>query len=102
MSSRNRFLEPEIRKEADIIYSSLQAAAIMMMLMDIPDIKEWIKRNIEETEGFSLEYFEIVDDRELIPLESKKDIVPGKRYFGCIAVKAGPIRLIDNLEIPLF
>jgi pantothenate synthetase len=25
----------------------------------------------------------------------------GKRYFGCIAVKAGKIRLIDNIEIPL-
>jgi pantothenate synthetase len=25
----------------------------------------------------------------------------GKRYYGCIAVKAGKIRLIDNIEIPL-
>jgi pantothenate synthetase len=25
----------------------------------------------------------------------------GKKYFGCIAVKAGKIRLIDNIEIPL-
>jgi pantothenate synthetase len=25
----------------------------------------------------------------------------GKKYFGCIAVKAGKIRLIDNIEFPL-
>jgi len=25
----------------------------------------------------------------------------GKRYYCCIAVKAGKVRLIDNIEIPL-
>jgi pantothenate synthetase len=25
----------------------------------------------------------------------------GKRYFGCIAVRAGKIRLIDNIEFGL-
>jgi pantothenate synthetase len=25
----------------------------------------------------------------------------GKKYYGCIAVKAGKIRLIDNIEFPL-
>jgi hypothetical protein len=25
----------------------------------------------------------------------------GKRYFGCIAVKAGKIRLIDNIDFGL-
>jgi pantoate--beta-alanine ligase len=102
MSSRNRFLEPEIRKNANIIYSSLQSAAILFIIKDIPEIKEWINRNIEEINGFSLEYFEIVDDMELKPVESKKYMIPGIRYFGCIAVKAGSIRLIDNIEIPLF
>jgi pantothenate synthetase len=74
----------------------------MIRIKDITEIKEWINRNIEETDGFSLEYFEIVDDRELIPVESKKDLIAGKRYYGCIAVRAGKIRLIDNIEFPLF
>jgi pantothenate synthetase len=25
----------------------------------------------------------------------------GKKYYGCVAVKAGKIRLIDNVEFPL-
>ncbi len=102
MSSRNRFLDPEMRKNASVIYMSLNAAIEMIRKKDIPAIKGWIKRTIEEANEFSLEYFEIVDDRELIPVESKRDLIPGKRYFGCIAVRAGMIRLIDNVKFPLF
>jgi pantothenate synthetase len=42
-----------------------------------------------------------VDDTELIPLISKNEMKNDNRYFGCIAVKAGNIRLIDNIEIGL-
>jgi len=52
-------------------------------------------------EGFHVEYFEIVDDRELKCVNKKNEMKPGKRYFGCIAVRAGKIRLIDNIEFPL-
>ena len=51
--------------------------------------------------GFDVEYYDIVDDTELIPVSFKSEMKPGKRYFGCIAVKAGSIRLIDNVEIGL-
>ena len=102
MSSRNVFLDAEMRKNASVIYHSLKTATEMIRKKDIPAIKDWVKRTIEEKNGFILEYFEIVDDRELIPVESKKDLIAGKRYFGCIALKAGKIRLIDNMEFPLF
>ena len=49
-----------------------------------------------------VEYFEIVDDISLVPVRQKSEFDHGKRYFGCIAVKAGKIRLIDNIEISLF
>jgi pantothenate synthetase len=42
-----------------------------------------------------------VDDTELIPLNTKNEMKKDKRYFGCIAVVAGKIRLIDNIEIEL-
>ncbi|HOW09533.1 MAG TPA: pantoate--beta-alanine ligase [Bacteroidales bacterium] len=101
MSSRNQLLEPNIRKEASVIYASISSAAAKISDHDIPSLKNFVKREIEAKEGFSLEYFEIVDDRELIPVASRKEMEPGKRYFGCIAVRAGKIRLIDNIEIPL-
>jgi pantothenate synthetase len=42
-----------------------------------------------------------VDDIDLIPLKTKTEMQKDKRYFGCIAVVAGKIRLIDNIEIEL-
>jgi pantoate--beta-alanine ligase len=101
MSSRNRLLEPGIRKNSPVIYRTLGEAVAMMPEYDLDRIKSYVKSTIGRIPGFSVEYFEIVDDTELIPVYSKSDMQPGKRYFGCIAVKAGAIRLIDNIEIGL-
>jgi pantoate--beta-alanine ligase len=101
MSSRNQLLEPEIRQRAGIIYSTLCKAAEMTGSSDIPEIRNRVKKTINSTPGFRLEYFEIADDVELRLLASVDDIIKGRRYFGCIAVKAGKIRLIDNVEFPL-
>jgi pantothenate synthetase len=68
---------------------------------DIHDLVDYVRKTIENLEGFIVEYFNIVDDKELKPVTAKAQMKKGKRYFGCIAVKAGKIRLIDNIEIPL-
>jgi pantoate--beta-alanine ligase len=101
MSSRNRLLEPRIRKDAGIIYKAISGAASMISNFDIPEIEESVINTIESFDGFRVEYFNIVDDTELKPIKSKSGIRKGKKYFGCIAVRAGNIRLIDNIEIPL-
>ena len=101
MSSRNQLLEPEIREKAGIIYRTISTAAEMMRGNEVPAVKEYVTKTINGTQGFIIEYFEIVDDAELIPVNSRKDFVPGKKYFGCIALRAGRIRLIDNIEISL-
>jgi pantoate--beta-alanine ligase len=101
MSSRNRLLDPGIRSRASIIYKTLSSANSMIWKNDIHEIKSYIKDAINNVPGFNVEYFEIVDDTELIPLTKKTDIRKGKRYYGCIAVQAGKIRLIDNIEIRL-
>lgn len=101
MSSRNRLLDQAIRKKAGIIYSTISAAASMINDHDIPYLITYVKRTIERAEGFSVEYFEIVDDKELKPVAARCEMKKGKNYFGCIAVRAGNIRLIDNIEIPL-
>ncbi len=101
MSSRNRLLDPELRKNAGIIYSAISSAAGMIKDHDIPYIKEWVRKKIEKTGSFRVEYFEIVDDVELRPVAALCELKKGKRYFGCVAVKAGNVRLIDNIEFPL-
>jgi pantoate--beta-alanine ligase len=101
MSSRNRLLDQDIRKKAGIIFSTISAAASMINEHDIPYLISYVKKNIERAEGFSVEYFEIVDDKELNPVAARCEMKKGKHYFGCIAVRAGNIRLIDNIEIPL-
>lgn len=98
MSSRNGLLDPESRKNACIIYKILTASAEMLREHDVPEIKAFIKTRIENIKGFLIEYFEIVDDEELIPVTRKAGMRKNKRYFGCIAVRAGKIRLIDNIE----
>jgi pantoate--beta-alanine ligase len=101
MSSRNRLLEPAIRKNAGIIYSTISAASKMISGDEINQIKEFVVKTINQYHGFNVEYFDIVDDTDLIPVSTRDEMKKGKRYFGCIAVKAGRIRLIDNIEIPL-
>ena len=73
----------------------------MITEQDIPEIKSFVANSINDVPGFKIEYFDIVDDTELIPVNKKAEMEKNKRYFGCIAVKAGKIRLIDNVEIGL-
>ena len=101
MSSRNMLLEPEIRKNAPIIFRTISAASEMIDYHDIPEIKIFVKKMINAVSGFEIEYFDIADDTELIPVNFKSEMQNGKRYFGCIAVRAGKIRLIDNIEFGL-
>lgn len=101
LSSRNRLLDPDIRKNAPIIYKTILSASQSLSVLDIPKIKAEVFKDIDRVEGFEVEYFEIVDDRELKPVNKKNEMKPGKHYFGCIAVRAGNIRLIDNIEFPL-
>jgi len=98
MSSRNMLLEPDIRKRAGIIFKTLSQAAEMTGHSEINEIKDFAFKAINNTAGFSVEYFEIADDQDLMPLEERREIIRGKSYYGCIAVKAGNIRLIDNHE----
>ena len=99
MSSRNMLLEPEIRKNSSIIYKTIVKAASMLKNGEISDAALYVKNEINALENFEIIYFEIVDDEQLIPIKSKREMRKDKKYFGCIAVKAGSIRLIDNIEI---
>jgi pantoate--beta-alanine ligase len=101
MSSRNRLLEPAIRTEARVIHKTLYEASGLIRDHDISYIRDFVIAAIEKKAGFRVEYFEIVDDELLIPVKTRKELKKEFRYFGCIAVKAGKIRLIDNIEFLL-
>ena len=101
MSSRNSLLEPEIRKNAGVIFKTISKASELFEKTDITEIKKFVFQTINEVKGFEVIYFEIVDDKELFPVASRKEMTAGRKYFGCIAVKAGNIRLIDNIEFRL-
>ncbi len=99
MSSRNMLLEPEIRKNASVIFRTLSAASEMINFHDISGIKSFVKKMINSVPGYEVEYFDIVDNSELVPVDFKSEMQNSKSYYGCIAVKAGKVRLIDNIEI---
>jgi pantoate--beta-alanine ligase len=101
MSSRNTLLEPGIRENAPVIFRTISTASSMITDYDIDEIKSFVIDTINKVPGFDVEYYDIADDTELIPVSVKSDMKSGKRYFGCIAVRAGKIRLIDNVEIGL-
>ena len=94
MSSRNARLNPEQRKQAAIIYKTLQ------------DAGAWIKQGLSPAEvqekalqqltipGFRPEYFEIINGQTLQQLNEAQ---PDRMVVACTAVWAGEVRLIDNL-----
>lgn len=101
MSSRNRRLLPEHRERAGEIFRTLVAAAAMATDYETAEIKEFVADRINMIPDFRLEYFEIVEDETLVPVRAAIEMSPEKTYYGCIALFAGDVRLIDNIEIRL-
>jgi pantoate--beta-alanine ligase len=94
MSSRNERLSPEDRAKAANIYRILKES---LKLKDEPiqDIKDFVINEINKIDGFKLDYYEIVDDMTLQPVDFA-DLSTG--IIGCIAVYVGEVRLIDNIR----
>jgi len=101
MSSRNRRLLPQHRERAGEIFRTLIAAAAMASDYETAEIKEFVADRINMISDFRLEYFEIVEDETLVPVRAAIEMSPEKTYYGCIALFAGDVRLIDNIEIRL-
>jgi len=96
MSSRNMLLSKKERVDAPKIYQGL-CQAITLSLNHTPlEVKELVVKFIEENSCLKVEYFELVDEGTLQPIKKWNDT---ENVYGCIAVKAGAIRLIDNIKI---
>ena len=94
LSSRNSRLTKEERKLAPFIYRTLHEAREKRGSMTPEEVKTWVDEQFAAQPGMRLEYFDIVDDRELTSVSEWSD--PGTKV-GCLAVYIGDVRLIDNL-----
>ena len=94
LSSRNVLLTPEQRQDAPFIYRTLVRARELSRTLIPRDVKAWVTLQFEQHATIELEYFEIVNDKNLEPVKSWSDQT---NKVGCIAVRLGATRLIDNM-----
>jgi len=98
MSSRNRRLNENQRKQAAVISKTLFESREMWNHYPTPDLKQWVIEQINTSSGMEVEYFEIVDGFTLQSIENREDT---SYPVGCIAVFTGDVRLIDNVTYPV-
>lgn len=99
MSSRNMRLDPEQRSLAPVFYQALQLGHQKLKEQMPPKrVKKEVERYFARYPALSLEYFCVVDNGTLQPV----DVVPEHGALAlCIAGYVGEIRLIDNLLVTL-
>ena len=95
LSSRNRLLDPAHRAAAPLIYRTLKEGAALRESKSIAEVKEYVVETINANPLLQVIYFQIVDAVTLREVSSWKEAAVVQ---GCIAVQAGSVRLIDNLE----
>lgn len=97
LSSRNARLTPEQRSVAPVLYEALSTAREMIhSQVSLNEVKTFVAEKIPRHQNVSLEYFEIVDRRNLNAVEhvdSRQELII------CIAAWIGDVRLIDNIFI---
>lgn len=95
LSSRNALLTEAHREAAPQIYQALSGGVGKKGTMSVSDLKEWVKEQIDSCPYLETEYFTIADSATLADITSWDDAASLR---GCVAVRAGEIRLIDNID----
>ncbi len=95
MSSRNLRLNTEQRKAGAEIYKAMNAVK-KIECKTLKRLKSFVINKINESDYLNVEYFEVVNPETLQPISELKK---GEKYRACVAVFAGEVRLIDNIEI---
>ncbi len=96
LSSRNQLLDAAHRAAAPRIYATLRAAAEKSRTLSPAELKAWVTAEIDREPLLKTIYYQSVDARTMQEVAAWSD---APRIQGCIAVEAGPIRLIDNIRI---
>ena len=102
MSSRNRYLEPNVRAGAAAIYSGLKAAALRYESgeRDSAKLTAICRAAIEAIPDTNIEYIELRRQIDLLPYKPElvKSTEVAPKIVMIVAVRFGKVRLIDNLE----
>jgi pantoate--beta-alanine ligase len=98
MSSRNVLLSKVQRINAALISKTLYESKKLAKNLSVGDLKKWVCKTINENPELEVEYFEIVDDTYLQPIKAWEEM---NKKVGCIAVRVGKVRLIDNIKYNL-
>jgi pantoate--beta-alanine ligase len=96
MSSRNTRLTKEHREIAPFIYKTLKKAKKKFSDKSADKVNKWVENQFKKEPLLKLEYFTIADEKTLETIGKKES---GKKYRAFIAVFAGKIRLIDNIQL---
>ena len=96
MSSRNIRLSIEEKETAALIYRILQSVKEKFRYENHTDISNWVTTQFTNHPLFELEYFQISDSINLVPIQQKNQ---SKTYRAFIAVFARDVRLIDNIAL---
>lgn len=97
MSSRNMRLNPEERKKALLLFTSLEKAKTELFAgKNWLDIQNQIKADFEKESLARLEYFELVHP-DTFEVYSQFD--RHQKSSLCVAAYIGDVRLIDNIKI---
>ena len=96
MSSRNERLSDKERDEAAVIYKTLNIAKEKFKKNSAKSVSEWVQNSFEKNQNFTLEYFVIADEAQLLPCVRKNK---NKKYRAFIAVLVNNIRLIDTISL---
>ncbi len=94
MSSRNERLTAEARRNAASIFETLKKAKEQKELKSVHELTSWVVKTIDKNPFLEVEYFEIVDDIQLQPVNNWTE---NSKKVGCVAVYCGDVRLIDNI-----
>jgi len=96
MSSRNIRLTPTQREAAPFIHKILKKVKKKFKTEEISIINNWVEKKFKEHPILDLEYFTIANEKTLETIETKEF---SKKNRAFIAVFAGKIRLIDNIQL---
>lgn len=96
MSSRNKYLEGDLRRQAAVLWRAIQKAKAVVKKSSVPAarLKSDLKKFIEAEPSARLDYVEFFDPNTLVPTTKVRH---GAHM--ALAVRVGKARLIDNAEL---
>ena len=96
ISSRNKYLDAEQRKEAALLYAALQDAELFIKAgrRKSSELISQMREILKISRQIKIEYINIVDAQTLEELDEAKG-----RVLIALAVKIGDTRLIDNIVL---